>query len=223
VGTRRKEKAADKERERPRRVRRTPEAAREHILGSARALIAEHGPDAVGLKEISRAAGVSRTLIIHYFGGHDGLVQEVLRTSVQRFRNVFLAELRRDGPLDPGAWISLVFDELQRSTMGRLVLWGFLSRRLEGPEAFFHREHGLKLVCDALEERLRAAYGEAVPDRATLERTLVLGIAASWGYALGSRALWSALGRTPSDALDRDARDALGRALLQTALAGRAP
>ncbi len=205
------------------RVRRTPAAARDHILEAARSLIAERGPDAVGLKDIGRAAGVSHTLVVHYFGGYEALVQEVLRTGVQRFRAQMLERVAADGPLDPGAWVAMVFDELRNASAGRLVLWALLTRRLDGPGAFFHQEQGLRLVCDALEVRLRTAFGAAAPDRATLETTLVLGIAASWGYALGAHALWGALGHTQSPEHDREARDRLGRALLQSALTMGSP
>jgi len=200
------------------RVRRSPEAAREHILEAARELIAERGPDAVSLKDIGRLAGVSHTLVVHYFGGYEALVQEVLRTGIQRFRALMLERVAEDGPLDPGSWIALVFDELRNATAGRLVLWALLTRRLDGPDAYFHQEQGLRIVCDALEARLKTAFGAAAPDRATLETTLVLGIAASWGYALGAHALWGALGHTQTPERDRDARDRLGRALLQSAL-----
>lgn len=200
------------------RIRRSPEASREHILDAARTLIADRGPDAVGLKDIGLRAGVSHTLVVHYFGGYEPLVQEVLRTGVQRFRELLLTRVASDTTVDPGSWIALVFDELRASTTGRLVLWALLTRRLDGPDAFFRQEQGLRLVCDALEQRLRQVFGAASPDRATLETTLVLGIAAAWGYALGAPALWGALGHEPDASRDADARDRLGRALLQTAL-----
>jgi len=207
----------------PTRVRRSPEAARELILGAARGLISERGPDAVSLKDIGRAAGVSHTLVVHYFGSYEALVTEVMRTGVQRFRATMLERVAEDGPLDPGSWIALVFDELRNESSGRLVLWALLTRRLDEPDAFIFQDQGLRLVCDALEVRLKTAFGAAAPDRATLETTLVLGIAASWGYALGGHALWGALGHAQTPERDRDARDRLGRALLQSALSTNAP
>ena len=202
-------------------MRRTPEEARATILEAARELIAERGPDAVGLKDIGAAAGVSHALVVHYFGGYEPLVQAVLQTGIQRFRALMLERLAEPGPLDPSGWIALVFDELRSSTAGRLVLWALLSRRLEGPDAYFRKEQGLRLVCDAVEQRLRQVFGAAAPDRETLEVTLVLGIAAAWGYALGGHALWGALGHEPTAARDHEARDRLGKALLQSALAAR--
>ena len=67
-----------------RRQRRTPEAARELILQTAQRLIAERGPDRIGLKEIAQAAGISHALINHYFGSYEALVEETIRAQVRR-------------------------------------------------------------------------------------------------------------------------------------------
>ncbi|HZJ68032.1 MAG TPA: helix-turn-helix domain-containing protein [Kofleriaceae bacterium] len=48
------------------RVRRSPEEARTHILDAADAVFRDHLPDAVGLREIAVAAGVSHGLVTHY-------------------------------------------------------------------------------------------------------------------------------------------------------------
>ncbi|MFO0746860.1 MAG: TetR/AcrR family transcriptional regulator [Myxococcota bacterium] len=203
---------------RPRRVRRTPEAARELILEAARGLIAERGPDAVSLKDIGAAVGVSHTLVVHYFGGYEPLVQEVLKDAVTRFRALLIARVESGEPLDPASWIAMAFDQLRDRTASRLLLWALLSGRLEGPDAFFRTDKGLAKVADALEKRLIGTFGPAAPERATLELTLVIAIAASWGYALGAPALWGGLGREPSQAKDDAARDWLGAALVQSTL-----
>lgn len=54
----------------------TPSAepsARERIITSALALYAEHGPDAVSMRDIASHAGVSPALIPHHFGTGEGL------------------------------------------------------------------------------------------------------------------------------------------------------
>lgn len=202
------------------RVRRSPEAARELILESARALIAERGPDAVGIKDIGLAAGVSHTLVVHYFGTYDALVQEVLRSGIARFRARLIERVAAQPELDPVGMIGTVLDELQDRTPTRLVLWALLTGRLEGPDAFFRQEQGLRQLADAVEVRMREQKMQA--PREVIETTLVLGAAASWGYAIASPALWGALGREPSAARDQAARDQLGRALLQSALTSAA-
>ena len=202
------------------RVRRTPEAAREHILETARRLITERGPDAVGLKDVGRAAQVSHTLVVHYFGGYEALVQEVLRTGAARLRTQLLARLEAHGPLDPASWLTIVFDEMRRPDAGRLALWAFLTGRLERSDSFFHHEQGLKLVCDALETRLAAVLGPAAPSREDLEATVIMGLAAAWGYGIAGHIFWPALGREPTQERDDAMRERLGRTLVQSLLGG---
>ncbi len=43
------------------------------IRNSALRLFAEHGPDAVTVRQIATAAGVSPALVVHHFGSKDGL------------------------------------------------------------------------------------------------------------------------------------------------------
>ncbi len=47
--------------------------ARATIRNEALRLFAEHGPDAVSLRQIATAAGVSPALVVHHFGTKDGL------------------------------------------------------------------------------------------------------------------------------------------------------
>jgi AcrR family transcriptional regulator len=47
--------------------------ARATIRNEALRLFAEHGPDAVSLRQIAAAAGVSPALVVHHFGSKDGL------------------------------------------------------------------------------------------------------------------------------------------------------
>lgn len=53
----------------PPRTRLDAEERRAQILDAANKLFAEHGYDAVAVDDIARAAGVTRGLVHHYFGG----------------------------------------------------------------------------------------------------------------------------------------------------------
>ena len=53
----------------PRYRRLTPEQRREQILATATALFAERAYDEVSIEDIAGAAGVTRGLVHHYFGG----------------------------------------------------------------------------------------------------------------------------------------------------------
>jgi AcrR family transcriptional regulator len=57
---------------------------RGEILAAAETLLAVHGYDALRLRDVSQAAGVSIGLIQHYFGTRDDLVRETMRVASER-------------------------------------------------------------------------------------------------------------------------------------------
>lgn len=69
--------------------------ARANIRNAALRLFAEHGPDAVTVREIAKQAGVSPALILHHFGSKDGLRAEVDAFAAQAFDAIF-----EDMPVD---------------------------------------------------------------------------------------------------------------------------
>jgi AcrR family transcriptional regulator len=75
------------------RVRRSPEEARTHILDAADAVFRDHLPDAVGLREIAVAAGVSHGLVTHYFATYENLVAAVLSRRLEAARSAAFAHL----------------------------------------------------------------------------------------------------------------------------------
>jgi AcrR family transcriptional regulator len=66
--------------------RRGRESAVEALVEAARALFAVHGPDAVSLRDIARAAGVNHGLIHHYIGSRDDLLRLVFDRSTEQAR-----------------------------------------------------------------------------------------------------------------------------------------
>lgn len=65
--------------------------ARASIRNAALRLFADHGPDAVTVREIAKQAGVSPALILHHFGSKDGLRAEVDTFAAQAFDTIFEA------------------------------------------------------------------------------------------------------------------------------------
>ncbi|HHH11020.1 MAG TPA: TetR/AcrR family transcriptional regulator, partial [Sorangium sp.] len=92
-----------------RRVRRSPEEARSHILAAARRVFAVQGPDAVGLKEVAREARVSHGLITHYFGRYEALVEAVLEEAAWRTQMRIVERLRDPGEHSIEAVIEIFF------------------------------------------------------------------------------------------------------------------
>jgi AcrR family transcriptional regulator len=73
---------------------------RERILCAARALLAEHGADALTMQAVATAAGVGKGTVFHRFGDRDGLTQELLDEYMHNFQDAFL---HGPPPLGPGA------------------------------------------------------------------------------------------------------------------------
>jgi AcrR family transcriptional regulator len=108
-----------------RRVRRTPEAARDAILASAHRLLIEQGPQGVTLKAIAEAIGMTHGNIGHHFGS-SSLLQEALigyaavnlsmrlRDSTTRFQAGYLTQQDL---------VTAIFDAIRESGCGRLVAW----------------------------------------------------------------------------------------------------
>src|SRR3954462_8851701 len=61
-----------------------PAQRREQILDAANALFAERAYDQVSIEDIARAAGVTRGLVHHYFGGRNDVFIGLLELGAQR-------------------------------------------------------------------------------------------------------------------------------------------
>src|SRR5690348_8716642 len=94
-----------------RRMRRAPEDARRLIVDAAERLFAAAHPEALGLKAVARAAGVSHALITHYFGTYAGLIEAVLEKRQVALREAIVERLRAatGGPNDASELLSIVF------------------------------------------------------------------------------------------------------------------
>jgi TetR/AcrR family transcriptional regulator, regulator of cefoperazone and chloramphenicol sensitivity len=55
------------------------------IVRAAIRLFGEHGIDATSLREVAKAAGVSPALVVHHFGGKEGLVAAVDEAALKEF------------------------------------------------------------------------------------------------------------------------------------------
>lgn len=192
--------------------RRPPEETRQLLLEAATRVFRHHHPDEVGLKEVAREAGVSHALITHYFGSFGGLVDAALELRVTVLREQILARLAQGGGLErPGDLLATLFEALEDPVHKRLWMWALATDRIAARDFFPLRQQGLRLVAEQIAASVAAATG--VPAAALFpeaERTVLAGVAAAYGYAVGRQALVGALGKTPSRELDRGLQDSLG-------------
>src|SRR3954467_9092583 len=112
------------------RLRRSPEAARAHILDAPDRVFRDPLPEAVGLREIAAAAGVSHGLVTHYFETYDGLVAAVIARRLDAARAAAFAHLAQMTFMaDEAPLLSVLVDLLEDRTLVRLVVWALLTGR----------------------------------------------------------------------------------------------
>jgi len=75
-----------------------PRSGREAIVASALRLFGEQGIEAVSLREVAKAAAVSPALVVHHFGGKEGLVAAVDEAAVLEFGAAYAADEPAAGP-----------------------------------------------------------------------------------------------------------------------------
>lgn len=196
--------------ERAQRRRRSPEEARTEILDAADRVFVEFQPDQVGLKEVAREAGISHALITHYFGTYAGMIEAVLERRIRALRERMMERMREAGALGkPAELLQLLFRGLADPVHLRLTKWMLASERPSAAHAFALRDHGLQLVAHQVAAALDPrATREQI---AKIELTLLAAVASAYGYAIGKYALAGAIGRQPSDELDREVLETIGR------------
>src|ERR1700752_3212841 len=98
---------------RPRQEEGSPQV-RQRLVDAAIALAHEHGFQAIGVRQIARAAGVTPGMIAYYFGGKRGLYEAMIDATYQRLVERMRAALER--PVADGDPIARLVD-LQISTL----------------------------------------------------------------------------------------------------------
>jgi AcrR family transcriptional regulator len=145
--------------------------ARAVIRDEALRLFAGHGPDAVTVRQIATAAGVSPGLVIHHFGSKDGL-REAVDAHVLAMFETMLGELTTGDLYDPGAAGPLAETVMRYLPPGSPVP-GYLRRLLlsggdRGRELFRRLYQGSRTALDAMSEAGLAAPGADPAVRAAI-------------------------------------------------------
>jgi AcrR family transcriptional regulator len=87
------------------RQRRTPEAARAHILAVAELLLAEGGIEAVQVRAVARKAGMTDAGVTHHFRDREGLLTALIEDAGYRMRSTIdtnIEEWLAGGVVDVG-------------------------------------------------------------------------------------------------------------------------
>lgn len=200
------------------RVRRSPEQARRHILESAVRTLSERGPDACGLKEVAAAAGVSHALVAHYFGTYEALVEAAIGEAMRTLRERLIKRMMSEPNPTPDGMAQLYFDIALEPWYGRLISWAFLNDHDATSSHVKQIVPHMKLMAAATEY----VFNTNAKQTLTIEQAEAL-LVALWatvvGYVAGQQFYWAALGKKPGPARDRAVREVIG-ALARAPLQG---
>jgi len=115
-------------------IKRDPEATRKALLDAAEAVFLEKGFGNTALSEISRRAGMTKSLIHHYFGSKENLWQEVKQRRFDHYAHRQL-DMLKDAAPTAGLLrnsVELYFRFLkQNPEIVRILAWMFLERDQE--------------------------------------------------------------------------------------------
>ena len=172
------------------RVRRTPEAARDNILAAAEALLVEHGPQAIKLADVAKAAGVVHANVIHHFGSISGVETALMERMIRQLADRIIAGFNEEGAA-PGLGAQALFDAFQAKGAARLAAW--LELTGEGRRMTLVRQ----VVDEVVQTRLAQDVGL---ERETIIDFILVNIVLAIGVGLFGPTLSELLGRPPERA-----------------------
>jgi AcrR family transcriptional regulator len=162
-----------------RRMRRSPEQARQLILETAQALIARTGPEGLRLQDIAAEVGISHTLILHHFGNRAGLVRALTEQAIAELKDRLLAAMAQPES-SPEELLDRVFDAFAGGLAQRLAWLAVMDPDgdAEGPAMMRHE------VANTLHKRRRAAAPRRAIPREDTQWLVHLVAIAAFGEAL---------------------------------------
>ncbi|MDP2213465.1 TetR/AcrR family transcriptional regulator [Phenylobacterium sp.] len=193
--------------ETPRRIRRSPEAARENILSAAEGLLLDRGPQALKLVDVAKGAGVSHATVLHHFGSIGEVQTALMEQMIRQLVEQILTAERSDDPEGQLESVGQVlFDAFESAGGARLAAWLELTGEARR----------LTLVREAVGEVISGPMAQKgiSPDRAT--NLVLVAVSLAMGVGLIGRSLAELVGRPPEST--REAAQAFLKAGLAAAL-----
>ena len=175
---------------RPTRVRRSPEAARENILSAAEAILVEHGPQALKLADVAKAAGVVHANVIHHFGSISGVETALMERMIRALADKVITGFNTGGAA-PGFGAQALFEAFEAKGAARLAAW--LELTGEGRRMTLVRE----VVDEIVQTRVAQEVGV---DREAIVDFILVNIILAVGVGLFGPTLSELLGRPPERA-----------------------
>lgn len=109
----------------PKRIRRSSEEARRHILSAAETVLLEQGHGGLNLLAIAKQAGMAHSTLLHHFGD----IESLKLALVARVQQIVLREVleklqpRHGEEFDINDLVGFVFERISDSGYARLFAW----------------------------------------------------------------------------------------------------
>jgi AcrR family transcriptional regulator len=115
------------------RRRRIPAEVRSAALSEARRLLLAQGPDAVTLKAVADALGMTHSNLLHHFGSAAELQSALMSAMVRDLNEALLDAVAHidETPSGPRELVDRVFDAFDRGGAGRLAAWMSVTNNVE--------------------------------------------------------------------------------------------
>ena len=201
-----------KDRERPKRKRRTAESARREILDAAKQRLVDEGPDGLRLKAIAEDLGISHSSILHHFGSRDGLLtalsEDAFDALAQDLRKRISEPTKGDPSID---FFEKVAETLGQEGYGRLLAWQLMAGNLParasvgmtvlGPDGSGGLLDGMARALHEMRVSRAQGYKEPEPDLGETRLILVMAACTLLGEAIAGDVLVrsAGLGRSPEE------------------------
>src|SRR5215469_9972787 len=115
------------------RRRRIPSEVRSAALAEARRLLLANGPDAVTLKAVADALGMTHSNLLHHFGSAAELQSALMSAMVRDLNEALLDAVAHidETPRGPRELVDRVFDAFDQGGAGRLAAWMSVTNNVE--------------------------------------------------------------------------------------------
>lgn len=171
---------------RPRRIRRSPEAARDAVLKAARERLLKHGIDGLKIADVARDAGMSHATLLHHFGSSDAMRRALIERMAGELLNEFIGLIGagEPSPARLGELFRRLFSGLSDSRHAQLFAW-FALTALDRPDEVVNAATETRPLVEALLEQMtRQAVAAKTPPRyialLVVAAAIGLGVAGPW-------------------------------------------
>jgi len=115
------------------RRRRLPSEVRSAALAEARRLLLANGPDAVTLKAVADALGMTHSNLLHHFGSASELQSALMSAMVRDLNEALIDAVAHidETPRGPRELVDRVFDAFDQGGAGRLAAWMSVTNNVE--------------------------------------------------------------------------------------------